>query len=549
VTTAEAALGPPEHEESGEAPRVRVIFMALLLVLLLASLDQTIVSTALPTIVGDLGGLSHLSWVVTAYLLSSTVAGPLYGKLGDLYGRKLVLQVAIVLFLVGSALCGLSQDMTELIAFRAIQGLGGGGLIVTTMAAIGDIIPPRDRGKYQGFFGAVFGVSTVIGPLLGGFFVDHLTWRWVFYINLPVGVAALVVTSTVLRLPYRRVQRSIDFLGSALIMSAATALLLVTVWGGSQYPWSSPVIIGLLAIGLALLGLFFVQEGRAAEPIIPLRLWRNRIFAVATGLEFLVGFALFGAIIFLPLYLQTVGHASAENSGLLILPLMAGLMVTSIGSGRIISRTGRYKIFPVMGTALTAVALYLLSTMHVGTSRLLSSAYMVVLGMGIGMIIQVMVLAVQNSVEHKDLGTATATESFSRSMGGAFGVAVFGAILSNRLSYNLSRLLPKGGASRLVNTETIAASPAAIRRLPSGIQHAVIEALARSIHVVFLLSVPLAVAAFLVTLMLKEIPLRETAHIGLEVASGEPLIPETVDDGEQFPDEPMDRPVAEVPAP
>ncbi len=440
--------------------QIMVVYSGLMAGLLVAALDQTIVATALPTIVGDLGGLSHLSWVVTAYLLTSTISVPLYGKISDLYGRKILFQSAIVIFVGGSMLSG------------------------------------------------------------------HLSWRWVFYINVPVGAVALVITSTVLTLPYVRRQHAIDYLGSALIMAAATCLLFVTVWGGVTYPWGSVEVVGIGGAGVVLLGLFLLQERRAAEPLIPLRLWRNSVFSVASGLEFLVGFAMFGAIIFLPLYLQTVGHASATNSGVLILPLMAGLMVSSIFSGRIISRTGRYKVFPIAGTLVIALGLYLLSTMHVGTSRLQSSVYMVMLGLGIGMIIQVMVIAVQNAVEHKDLGTATATESFTRSMGGAFGVAIFGAVLTNRLAYNLRVLLPPGTNLHGVSANTLAASPAAIQKLPPAVRDAVIEALARSIHVVFLLAVPMTLAAFGVTWLLKENPLRETAHIGVEVAAGEPLVPE-----------------------
>lgn len=516
-------MAEPAEQVTLSHRQIQVVYLGLMAGMLLAALDQTIVATALPTIVGDLHGLNHLSWVVTAYLLTSTISVPLYGKVSDLYGRKIVFQFAIVMFLVGSVLCGQARSMIALVLFRGVQGIGGGGLMAMAQAIIGDIVPPRERGKYQGYLGAVFAFSSVVGPLLGGFIVDHFSWRWIFYVNVPVGLAALVITSIVLRLPFRKVQHRIDFFGAALVMGATSALLLVTVWGGSQYPWGSGQIIGLAATGIVLLALFFWQEGRAQEPIIPLRLWRNSIFAISTSLEFIVGFAMFGSIIFLPLYLQTVGKASAQNSGLLILPLMVGIVFSSITSGRLITRTGRYKMWPVTGTFLVTLGLLLFSTMGVGTSRLISSAFMVVCGLGMGMIIQVMVLAVQNSVAHSDLGTATATEAFARSMGGAFGVAVLGATLTNRLSHNLAALLPPG-AKVALDAHAVASGPKAIAHLPLDVRTLVIDALAHSIHTVFLLAVPVAAVAFVLALMLPERPLRTTAHVGIEVASGEPLV-------------------------
>jgi EmrB/QacA subfamily drug resistance transporter len=403
-----------------------------MLVLLLASLDQTIVATALPTIVGDFGGIEHLSWVVTSYLLASTVVGPVYGKLGDLYGRKIVLQTAIVIFLVGSALCGLAQGMFELIAFRALQGIGGGGLIVTTMAVIGDIIPPRDRGKYQGFFGAVFGVSTVLGPLLGGFFVDNLSWRWIFYVNLPVGGLALVVIGAALHARAVHVRHQIDYLGASLLAGGLSSIVLFTSLGGTTWPWESSQIVGLMALGVVLLVAFLFVEARAAEPLVPLELFRNRVFTVTSAIGFIVGLALFGAVTYLPLYLQIVKGHSPTTSGLLLTPLMAGVLVTSIGSGQLISRFGRYKPFPIAGTALMTVAMLMLSRISVGMPTWETALVMVLLGFDLGMTMQVLVLAAQNAVPYELLGVATSGSTLFRQVGGSIGVSIFGAIFANR---------------------------------------------------------------------------------------------------------------------
>lgn len=386
------APGTPAPEPAVPMSRREVLlaFVSLMLGMFLASLDQTIVATALPTIVGELGGLENLSWVVTAYLLTSTASSPLYGKLSDLYGRKIMFQAAITIFLIGSILSGLSQSMMQLIAFRAVQGIGAGGLIVMALTIIGDILSPRARGRYQGYMGSVFAVSSVGGPLLGGFFVDNLDWRWVFYINLPVGLLALVATARFLHLPLHRQERSIDYLGAVLLVSGVSAALLVTVWGGNQYGWTSPVIVGLAITAVGLLGLFLFQERRAAEPILPLRLFRNRVFTITSAAGFIVGLAMFGGIIFLPLFLQVVTGVSATDSGLLLVPLMAGILTTSIVSGHRISQHGRYKRYPIAGTSIAAVGLYLLSTMSPDTGTLTVSLYMIVLGSGLGLVMQVL---------------------------------------------------------------------------------------------------------------------------------------------------------------
>ena len=508
MSTGEAALGAQGTEASSEAPRVRLIFGALLLVLLLASLDQTIVSTALPTIVGDLGGLSHLSWVVTAYLLASTVSGPLYGKLGDLYGRKVVLQFAIVLFLVGSGLCGQAQGMTELIAFRALQGLGGGGLMVTTMAAVGDIIPPRERGRYQGLFGAVFGVSTVIGPLLGGFFVDNLSWRWIFYVNLPLGLIALSVIAVAFQSRADHVHHRIDYLGSAVLTAGLSAIVLFTSLGGTSYSWGSSLIIALIVVGVAMLALFPLVEMRAAEPILPLALFRNRTFVVTSAVGFIIGLALFGAVTYLPLYLQVVKAHSPTTSGLLITPMMAGLLVTSVLSGNLISRFGHYRPFPIAGTAIATVGLFLLSRLTVSTSTLTSAVYMLVLGLGLGMVMQVLVLAVQNAVDYRYLGVATSGSTLFRQIGGSIGVSAFGAIFSANLKTELASRLP---SSAHIPT---AANPAVVKALPASVRGPYINAFAAALHPVFVTAAAVALAAFLISWLLREQPLRQTAAAG-----------------------------------
>jgi EmrB/QacA subfamily drug resistance transporter len=496
------AVNAPERP----AERVRVIFGALMLVILLASLDQTIVSTALPTIVGDLGGLQHLSWVVTAYLLASTVTGPIYGKLGDLYGRKVVLQTAIVIFLIGSALCGIAQNMLELIGFRALQGLGAGGLLVTAIAVVGDIVPPRERGRYQGLFGAVFGVSTVIGPLLGGFFVDNLSWRWIFYVNLPVGALALFVIGAVFHSRAQHVRHAIDYLGAATLAVGLACVVLFTSFGGTTQPWASLPSIVLIVVGVGLLAMFVLVESRAQEPILPLELFRNRTFVATSAIGFIIGLALFGSVTYLPVFLQVVKGKSPTSSGLQLTPMMGGLLVTSIVAGRLISKFGRYRVFPIVGTAVMTVGMVLLSQLSVHSSSLTAALDMLVLGLGLGMVMQVLVLAVQNAVEFRVMGVATSGSLLFRQIGGSIGLAIFGAIFANRLHANLARRLPPGvHAPKNV-------SPSVVRSLPPTLHRAYIDAIAASLHPVFVVASGIAVVAFLLTWLLREVPLRATAR-------------------------------------
>jgi EmrB/QacA subfamily drug resistance transporter len=488
---------------SGARPQsVRVVFAALMLVMLLASLDQTIVSTALPTIVGEFGGLAHLSWIVTAYLLATTIVTPLYGKLGDLLGRKVVLQSAIVLFLIGSALCGMSRSMLELILFRVIQGLGGGGLMVTAIAAVGDIVTPRERGRYQGLFGAVFGVSTIIGPLIGGYFVQHLTWRWIFYINLPLGLVSIAVIGWAFRTPVTRRRRAIDFAGATLLAVLLTAVMLLTTLGGQSFGWLSPQSGALAAATLFGLIGFIAVEWRAAEPILPLSLFRNRTFVVCCAVGFIVGLAMFGSVTYMPVYLQVVRGLNPARAGLELTPMMAGLLLTSIISGRLITRIGRYRLFPIIGTAVTTVGLALLATLGVASAHWQPPTYMLVLGLGLGMVMQVLVLAVQNAVDYGDLGVATSGATLFRSIGGSVGVAGFGALFAAKLTSGIAGLMPPG------THLPAATAPDAIAALPPALKAGYLAAFTAALHPVFVSAAAIAVVAFALTWLLEDLPLR-----------------------------------------
>jgi EmrB/QacA subfamily drug resistance transporter len=495
----------PAPEPPVATRSVLVTFAGLLLAMLLASLDQTIVSTALPTIVGDLGGIDQLSWVVTAYLLSATVTIPLWGRVSDLYGRKRLFQAAIVVFLAGSALSGAAQSLGELIAFRALQGLGAGGLMTLAMAIVADIVSPRERGRYQGYIQMVFVLASVAGPLLGGLFADHLSWRWVFYVNLPIGAVALTVISTTLPLTTSDRRPRIDWLGAALVAGAITAILLVTTWGGREYAWGSAEIVGLGAAAVVLGAAFVAQERRAAEPILPLRLFRDPVFDVVSAVLFLTTCAFFAAIVFTPLWLQSVGGASATNSGLLLLPLMLSAATSTAVSGRLISRTGRYKRFPVAGLAIMAFGLFLLSTMDAGTSRTTTSLLLVVFGLGFGMVSQVLTVAIQNAVDRRDIGVATGSANLFRALGGSVGVALFGAIFAARLDTWLPRSVPAGAG---VDAQSLQASPSTLASVPASVRDGIVDAIAHSLHTVFLVAAPIALVGLLVVLFLREVPLR-----------------------------------------
>ncbi len=497
--------------------QIRLLMFGLMTGMLLAALDQTIVGTALPTIVGELGGINHYSWVVTAYLLASTASTPLYGKMADLYGRRPVFLFSIGTFLVGSLLAGLSQDMAQLIITRGVQGLGAGGLITLAFTIISDVVSPRERGRYQGVFGAVFGIASVAGPLVGGYFAET-NWRWIFYINVPLAILAIVVCSRVMRLvPFTRREHAIDWLGAMLLVAGVSCLLLALSWGGTTYPWGSGVVIGLFVAGGVLALLFVLQETRVTEPILPLRLFRSATFALANSAGFVLGLVMFGSIIFIPLYLQIVKGASPTRSGLLMLPMMAGIIVTSVLTGRAMSRIGRYKWFPVVGSAVLLVGMLLFTRLQVTTSLWAAFGFMVVIGVGLGLCMQSLILAVQNAVSMRDLGAGTSSATFFRSLGGSFGVAILGAVLSSRLDHELGTRLP-GAIAQLPPDQQAAVAgrgtgisvnePSTILALPAPVRAAVQMSFVESLHLVFLTTGLIAIVAVLVTLALPNEKLR-----------------------------------------
>ncbi|MFC8453604.1 MDR family MFS transporter [Kitasatospora sp. NPDC057223] len=502
------ATDAPATEEQARTPReIRLVMIGLVVTMLLAMLDNLIVGTAMPTIVGDLGGGEHLSWVVTSYTLATAASTPIWGKLGDLYGRKGTFLTSIVIFLVGSALSGLSQNMNELIGFRALQGLGAGGLMVGVMSIMGALIPPRERGKYQGMFAAVMALATIGGPLLGGFITDHFSWHWIFYINLPLGVVALAVVVVTLHLPKVRSTARIDYVGAALLTVGIVSLTLITTWGGQQYEWGSKQILGLGALAAASLIAFCYVEQRVEEPMLPLTLFKNRNFTMVSVIGFIVGFVMFGSTVFLPLYQQTVQGASATNSGLLLMPMMLGMLVVSLVVGGAVTKTGKYRIFPIIGTIVMAAGTLLLSTMGTDTSTLTSAVFMVVLGAGMGFLMQITMLVAQNSVELKDMGVASSTATLFRTIGGSFGVALFGALFNKQVTSTMAdRLGEQAGAGAGANPGQM--TPAALRTLPAPVQDAYHHAVANGMHTVFLWAAAVSVVAIAAAVFLREVPLR-----------------------------------------
>ena len=516
MTAPTAATPDAESGSTLISPQRRnFVFLAIMLGMLMAALDQTIVATALPTIVADLGDAGHQSWVVTSYLLASTIITALAGRLGDLFGRKRVFQAAVTLFIVGSALCGISQSMAMLVGARALQGLGGGAITVTATALIGEIIPLRDRGRYQGALGAVFGVTTVIGPLLGGYFTDHLSWRWAFYINVPVSIVVFFVAAAAIPSLAGRAKPVIDYTGILLVGLGATGLTLATSWGGTTYPWKSATIIGLFAGSTLALGIFVWVESRVAAPILPTRLFGSPVFTVCCVLSFVVGFAMLGALTFLPTYMQFVDGVSATTSGLRTLPMVVGMLSTSMGSGVLVGRTGRYKIFPIAGSAVMAVAFLLMSRMNPSTSALLQSLYLFILGAGIGLCMQVLILIVQNTSSFEDLGVATSGVTFFRTIGSSFGAAIFGSLFTNFLRGRIGPAIAAGGAP-----PAAANSPEALHRLPHAMAAPIVDAYAASLTQVFLWAVPVALVGLVLALFLPEVPLREIGNAAADLGDG-----------------------------